>query len=182
MVGLGQSPWMRTKVALWTVIPMTVCPSLFTVAPLPRDRSSRAGRIGRLAHAAIPPRRGLRRKENHGVDERSMRAVFSGSRADTKLGVCHPRSAILYPLAIQGSLCPFCRGVFVSPLRVALHARVSLHDQHTLAMQMDAMQELTIRRGWTVIDARADMGSGATAPPRCQGCCRGTSRVACARA
>jgi hypothetical protein len=70
----------------------------------------------------------------------------------------------------------------VSPLRVALHARVSPHDQHTLAMPMDAMQELTTRRGWTVIDARVDMGSGATATPRCKECCMEISRVACARA
>ena len=33
--------------------------------------------------------------ENHGVDERSMRGVFPGSRAGTKLVSCHPRSAIL---------------------------------------------------------------------------------------
>jgi hypothetical protein len=109
-------------------------------------------------------------------------SLSAGPRADTKLGVCHPRSAILSPLAIQWSLCPFCRGGFVSPLRVALHARVSPHDQHTLAMPMDTRQELTTRRGWTVIDARAAMGSGATAPPRCKGCCMGTSRVAGARA
>ena len=70
----------------------------------------------------------------------------------------------------------------MSPLRVALHARVSLHDQHTLAMPMDAMQELTTRRGWTVIDARVDMGSGATATLRCKECCMEISRVACARA
>jgi hypothetical protein len=35
------------------------------------------------------------RAENHGVDERSMRGVFPGSRAGTKLGICHPRSVIL---------------------------------------------------------------------------------------
>jgi hypothetical protein len=29
-------------------------------------------------------------------------------------------------------------------------------------MQMDAMREFAIRRGWTVIDAVAAMGSGAT--------------------
>jgi hypothetical protein len=85
VVGLGQSTWLSTKVAPWTVISRTVCPSLFTVEPPPRDRSSRAGRLGRLAHAAIPPRRGPRRTENHGVDERSMRGMFSGSRAGTKL-------------------------------------------------------------------------------------------------
>jgi len=33
--------------------------------------------------------------ENHGVDERSMRGVFPGSRADTKLGICHGTSPIL---------------------------------------------------------------------------------------
>jgi hypothetical protein len=49
-------------------------------------------------------------------------------------------------------------------------------------MPMDATQELTTRRGWTVIDARVDMGSGATATPRCKECCMEISRVACARA
>ena len=68
----------------------------------------------------------------------------------------------------------------MSPMRAALYARVSTHDQLTLAMQRDAMQELTTWRGWTVIDASADMGSGATATPRCKGGCLGTSRVACA--
>lgn len=63
-----------------------VCLSLSTVAPSPRDHSSRAGRIGRLAHTAIPPRIGPQRTENHGVDERRMRGVCSGSRAGTKLG------------------------------------------------------------------------------------------------
>ena len=33
--------------------------------------------------------------DNDDVDERSMRGVFSGSRAGTKLVFCHPRSAIL---------------------------------------------------------------------------------------
>jgi DNA invertase Pin-like site-specific DNA recombinase len=37
-------------------------------------------------------------------------------------------------------------------MRVALYARISTHDQHTLAMQMDAMHEFATRRGWTVID------------------------------
>jgi hypothetical protein len=60
-----------------------------------QDRSSRAGRIGRLAHTASPPRIGPHRTENHGVDERSMRGVFSGSRAGTKLRVCH-RSTIIF--------------------------------------------------------------------------------------
>ena len=49
----------------------------------------------------------------------------------------------------------------MSPMRVALYARISTHDQHTLAMQMDAMHEFTTRRGWTVIDTVEEIASGA---------------------
>ena len=38
------------------------------------------------------------------------------------------------------------QGSFVSPMGGALYAHMSTHDQHTLAMQMDAMREFTIRR------------------------------------
>jgi hypothetical protein len=47
-------------------------------------------------------------------------------------------------------------------MRVALYTRVSTHDQHTLAMQMDAMREFAIRRGWIVTDALEEIGFGAT--------------------
>jgi hypothetical protein len=57
---------------------------------------------------------------------------------------------------------PILQGGFVSPMRVALYARVSAHDQHTLAMPMDAMRELATRRRWTVADAVAEVASGAT--------------------
>src|SRR5262249_28734129 len=53
--------------------------------------------------------------ENHSVDERSMRGVYPGSRADTKLGVCHLRSAILSPLEIQRSVSATFRGVLCHP-------------------------------------------------------------------
>jgi len=46
--------------------------------------------------------------------------------------------------------------------RVALYARVSTHDQHTLAMQIDAMREFATRRHWTVTDAIEEIASGAT--------------------
>jgi len=46
-------------------------------------------------------------------------------------------------------------------MRVALYARVSTHDQHTLAMQMDAMHEFATRRGWTVIATVEEIASGA---------------------
>jgi hypothetical protein len=38
-------------------------------------------------------------------------------------------------------------------MRVALSARVSIHDQHTLALQIDAMRKFATRHGWTVTDA-----------------------------
>jgi len=47
-------------------------------------------------------------------------------------------------------------------MRVALYARVSTHDQQTLTMQMDAMREFALRRGWRVTDAIEEIGSGAT--------------------
>ena len=53
-------------------------------------------------------------------------------------------------------------GGFVSPLRVALSARVSTHDQHTRAMQIDAMRTCATRRGWTVTGCHRGMGSNAT--------------------
>jgi len=36
-------------------------------------------------------------------------------------------------------------------MRAALYARVSTYDQHTLAMQMDALREFATRRVWTII-------------------------------
>jgi DNA invertase Pin-like site-specific DNA recombinase len=46
-------------------------------------------------------------------------------------------------------------------MHAALYARVSTHDQHTLAMQMDALREFATRRGWTVTDAVEEIASGA---------------------
>jgi putative DNA-invertase from lambdoid prophage Rac len=53
------------------------------------------------------------------------------------------------------------QGGFVSPMRVALYARVSIQDEHTLAMQRDAMHEFATRRGWTVIATVQEIASGA---------------------
>ena len=47
-------------------------------------------------------------------------------------------------------------------MRAALYARLSTHDQHTLAMQLDALHEFATRRGWTVMDAVEEIASGAT--------------------
>ena len=45
--------------------------------------------------------------------------------------------------------------------RVGLYARVSTHDQQTLAMQNRAMREYAARRGWTVAMQVREVNSGA---------------------
>jgi putative DNA-invertase from lambdoid prophage Rac len=45
--------------------------------------------------------------------------------------------------------------------RAGLYARVSTHDQQTLAMQNHAMREYAARRGWTVALQIREVGSGA---------------------
>jgi hypothetical protein len=46
-------------------------------------------------------------------------------------------------------------------LRAGLYARVSTTDQQTLAMQMRALREYVVRRGWTVVIQVREIGSGA---------------------
>lgn len=48
-----------------------------------------------------------------------------------------------------------------APLRAGLYARVSTHDQQTLAMQNRALREYAARRGWTVVMQVKEIGSGA---------------------
>ena len=45
--------------------------------------------------------------------------------------------------------------------RVGLYARVSTHDQQTLAMQNRAMREYATRRGWTIALQVREVNSGA---------------------
>ena len=45
--------------------------------------------------------------------------------------------------------------------RVGLYARVSTHDQKTLPMQMRAMREYAVKRGWTIAVQVKEVGSGA---------------------
>jgi len=45
--------------------------------------------------------------------------------------------------------------------RVGLYARVSTHDQQTLAMQNRAMREYAVRRGWTIAIQVREVNSGA---------------------
>jgi len=45
--------------------------------------------------------------------------------------------------------------------RVGLYARVSTHDQQTLALQLRAMREYAAKRGWTIAVQVKEVGSGA---------------------
>ncbi len=46
--------------------------------------------------------------------------------------------------------------------RAGLYARVSTHDQQTLPLQIRAMREYAVKRGWTVAFQIKEVGSGAT--------------------
>lgn len=52
--------------------------------------------------------------------------------------------------------------VFGHPLRVALYARVSTHDQQTLPLQIRAMREYAAKRNWIIIAQIKEVGSGAS--------------------
>ena len=51
--------------------------------------------------------------------------------------------------------------VFGHPLRVALYARVSTHDQQTLPLQIRTMREYAAKREWTILAQIKEIGSGA---------------------
>lgn len=52
--------------------------------------------------------------------------------------------------------------VFGHPLRVALYARVSTHDQQTLPLQIRALNQYAAKRGWTIAAQIKEVGSGAS--------------------
>ncbi len=52
--------------------------------------------------------------------------------------------------------------VFGHPLRAALYARVSTHDQQTLPLQIQALREYAAKRGWTIVAQIKEVGSGAS--------------------
>jgi len=54
-------------------------------------------------------------------------------------------------------------------MRVGLYARVSTHDQHTLSLQLDAMQAYITHRQWTCVAQVADVGSGVQPRPQRDG-------------
>ena len=54
------------------------------------------------------------------------------------------------------------RKVFGHPLRAALYARVSTHDQQTLPLQIRALREYAAKRNWTIVTQIKEVGSGAS--------------------
>lgn len=46
--------------------------------------------------------------------------------------------------------------------RVGLYARVSTHDQQTIPLQMRAMREYAVARGWTIVLQVKEVASGAS--------------------
>src|SRR5580704_16813127 len=46
--------------------------------------------------------------------------------------------------------------------RVGLYARVSTFDQHTIPLQIRALREYAVRRGWTIAMQVKEVGSGAS--------------------
>jgi putative DNA-invertase from lambdoid prophage Rac len=51
-------------------------------------------------------------------------------------------------------------------MRVAIYARVSTGEQQTLSMQIEKMTEYAKHRGWTLVTAVEDIGSGAKVRPQ----------------
>jgi putative DNA-invertase from lambdoid prophage Rac len=51
------------------------------------------------------------------------------------------------------------------PVRTALYARVSTHDQQTLGLQIEAMSAYIRDRGWDLVKQVEDVGSGAKDRP-----------------
>jgi predicted site-specific integrase-resolvase len=45
--------------------------------------------------------------------------------------------------------------------RAGLYARVSTNDQQTIPLQIRALREYAVRRGWTIAQQAKEVGSGA---------------------
>ena len=52
------------------------------------------------------------------------------------------------------------------PLRVGLDARISTHDQHTLALQLDVLRTSAVQRSWSVVIEVTEIGLGAIQRPQ----------------
>src|SRR5260370_42032470 len=54
-------------------------------------------------------------------------------------------------------------------VEVAIYARVSTHDQQTLPLQIKAMREYALRRGWKIVAEVREIASGAVQRPKREG-------------
>lgn len=54
----------------------------------------------------------------------------------------------------------------IIPLRVGLYARVSTHDQQTLPLQIEAMQDYVAHRQWIPVIQLTEIGSGVAQRPQ----------------
>jgi putative DNA-invertase from lambdoid prophage Rac len=62
------------------------------------------------------------------------------------------------------------------PMRAALYARVSTHDQQTLGLQIDSMTAYINGRGWDIVKQVKDVGSGAKHRPAREGLLKSARR------
>jgi putative DNA-invertase from lambdoid prophage Rac len=54
----------------------------------------------------------------------------------------------------------------IKPMKAALYARVSTHDQQTLPLQLNAMRGYAKKRGWAIALQIKEVGSGAKTRPQ----------------
>jgi hypothetical protein len=87
--------------------------------------------------------------------------VFPGSRASTKLEVCHHCCVLCSPLVLQRWLVPVCRGFCATDVRWPLCLRLK-PDHQTLTVPIDAMgaakQQATAAAGATLWASAAGPG------------------------
>lgn len=51
-------------------------------------------------------------------------------------------------------------------MKAGIYARVSTHDQQTLAMQIESIKKYADARGWVVVSEITEVGSGAKNNPK----------------
>src|SRR4029453_577986 len=61
-------------------------------------------------------------------------------------------------------------------MKVGLYARVSTHDQQTLALQREAMAAYAMQRGWSIVMMGEDVSSGTSQRPQRGGLLRAARR------
>lgn len=96
---------------------------------------------------------------------------FHSSPWHKSIAMCHTDTGVPNPLissvfedAVSEGLCAM--GPKIEVHRVALYARVSTADQTTNTAQLEALRDYAAKRGWEVVHAVAEVGSGAKVRPK----------------